>query len=76
MTILFNIFLVVFFVLLNAFFVVAEFSMVKVRRSQISMLAADGRPAAALVLQPGDIPAGKSRRGDTAYRAGPIHAAV
>ena len=46
MTILFNIFLVVFFVLLNAFFVVAEFSMVKVRRSQISMLAADGRPAA------------------------------
>lgn len=46
MTILFNIFLVIFFVLLNAFFVVAEFSMVKVRSSQISMLAAEGRPAA------------------------------
>ena len=46
MTILFNIIIVMFFVLLNAFFVVAEFSMVKVRKSQISMLAADGRPAA------------------------------
>ena len=46
MTILFNLVIVMFFVLLNAFFVVAEFSMVKVRKSQISMLAADGRPAA------------------------------
>lgn len=38
--------LVVFFLLMNAFFVVAEFSLVRVRRSQIDMLAAEGRAGA------------------------------
>ena len=38
--------LVVFFLLMNAFFVVAEFSLVRVRRSQIDMLAAEGKPGA------------------------------
>ncbi len=38
--------LVLFFLLMNAFFVVAEFSLVRVRRSQIDMLAAEGKPGA------------------------------
>ena len=38
--------LVVFFLLMNAFFVVAEFSLVRVRRSQIDMLAAEGKAGA------------------------------
>ncbi len=38
--------LVVFFLLMNAFFVVAEFSLVRVRRSQIDVLAAEGKPGA------------------------------
>ncbi|MBS5451335.1 MAG: HlyC/CorC family transporter [Coriobacteriia bacterium] len=38
--------LVVFFLLMNAFFVVAEFSLVRVRKSQVDMLAAEGRPGA------------------------------
>lgn len=36
--------LVVFFLLMNAFFVVAEFSLVRVRKSQIDMLVEEGRP--------------------------------
>ena len=35
--------LVVFFLLMNAFFVIAEFSLVRVRKSQIDMLAEEGR---------------------------------
>ncbi len=46
MTILLNIFLVLFFVLMNAFFVVAEFAMVKVRKSRIEVLASGGSVAA------------------------------
>ena len=38
--------LVLFFLLMNAFFVVAEFSLVRVRRSQIDMLVAEGKPGA------------------------------
>lgn len=38
--------LVVFFLLMNAFFVVAEFSLVRVRKSQVDMLAAEGKPGA------------------------------
>ncbi len=38
--------LVVFFLLMNAFFVVAEFSLVRVRRSQIDMLVVEGKPGA------------------------------
>ncbi len=38
--------LVLFFLLMNAFFVVAEFSLVRVRRSQIDMLASEGKPGA------------------------------
>lgn len=38
--------LVLFFLLMNAFFVVAEFSLVRVRRSQIELLAEEGRPGA------------------------------
>lgn len=38
--------LVVFFLLMNAFFVVAEFALVRVRRSQIDMLAAEGKRGA------------------------------
>lgn len=41
-----NIILVLFFVLMNAFFVVAEFSMVRIRKSQVNMLAANGNTAA------------------------------
>jgi CBS domain containing-hemolysin-like protein len=42
MLILFNIFLVLLFVLLNAFFVLSEFAMVKVRKSRIELLASKG----------------------------------
>lgn len=42
MLILLNIFLVLFFVLLNAFFVLAEFAMVKVRKSRVELLASKG----------------------------------
>ena len=38
--------LVVFFLLMNAFFVVAEFSLVRVRKSQVDMLVAEGRAGA------------------------------
>lgn len=38
--------LVVFFLLMNAFFVVAEFSLVRVRKSQVDMLATEGRAGA------------------------------
>ena len=38
--------LVVFFLLMNAFFVVAEFALVRVRPSQIDVLVAEGRPGA------------------------------
>lgn len=43
---LLNIIIVLFFVFMNAFFVVAEFSMVKIRKSQVNMLAAGGNTAA------------------------------
>ena len=36
--------LVLFFLLMNAFFVVAEFSLVRVRKSQVDMLVEEGRP--------------------------------
>lgn len=42
MQILVNIVLVMFFVLMNAFFVLAEFAMVKVRKSRIELLASRG----------------------------------
>ncbi len=42
MIILLNIVLVIFFVLMNAFFVVAEFALVKVRKTRIEVLAAGG----------------------------------
>lgn len=42
MLILLNLFLVLVFVFLNAFFVLAEFSMVKVRKSRIELLASTG----------------------------------
>ncbi len=38
--------LVVVFLLMNAFFVVAEFSLVRVRKSQIELLVEEGRPGA------------------------------
>ena len=46
MLILLNILLIVFFVLMNAFFVVAEFAMVKVRKSRIEVLASTGSTSA------------------------------
>ena len=36
--------LVLFFLLMNAFFVMAEFSLVRVRKSQVDMLVEEGRP--------------------------------
>jgi CBS domain containing-hemolysin-like protein len=42
MIILINILLVLFFVLMNAFFVCAEFSLVKVRKSRLEVLASTG----------------------------------
>lgn len=42
MIIILNIFLILFFVLMNSFFVVAEFAMVKVRKSRIEVLASGG----------------------------------
>ncbi len=41
-----DILLILFFVLMNAFFVVSEFAMVKVRKSRIEVLAAGGSAAA------------------------------
>lgn len=38
--------LVVFFLLMNAFFVMAEFSLVRVRKSQIELLLEEGKPGA------------------------------
>ncbi len=38
--------LVLFFLLMNAFFVIAEFSLVRVRKSQIELLVEEGRPGA------------------------------
>lgn len=42
LVIILNIFLILFFVFMNAFFVVAEFAMVKVRKSRIGILASGG----------------------------------
>lgn len=42
MTFVISIILVVFFLLMNAFFVVAEFSLVRVRKSQIDLLVEEG----------------------------------
>lgn len=38
-----SLFLVLFFLLMNAFFVVAEFSLVRIRKSQVEMLQSSGR---------------------------------
>lgn len=46
MLILLNIILILFFVFMNAFFVVAEFAMVKVRKSRMEVLASGGSVAA------------------------------
>ncbi|MDF2987022.1 MAG: hypothetical protein K0R50_2532, partial [Eubacterium sp.] len=46
MVIILNIILILFFVLMNAFFVVAEFAMVKVRKSRIEVLASGGSVSA------------------------------
>ena len=42
MSIAISLILVVFFLLMNAFFVVAEFSLVRIRKSQVDMLVANG----------------------------------
>lgn len=41
-----NLLLVLFFLLMNAFFVVAEFALVRVRKSQVDILVEEGRPGA------------------------------
>lgn len=41
-----NLLLVLFFLLMNAFFVVAEFALVRVRKSQVEILVEEGRPGA------------------------------
>ena len=41
-----SLFLVLFFLLMNAFFVAAEFSLVRVRKSQVEILVDEGRSAA------------------------------
>lgn len=46
--------LVVFFLLMNAFFVIAEFSLVRVRKSQIEILLEEGRPGAKRAAQIAD----------------------
>lgn len=43
--------LVVFFLLMNAFFVIAEFAMVRVRKSQIEIAVEEGRPGAKTALE-------------------------
>jgi len=48
-SILFGLLGVVFFVLLNAFFVAAEFSLVSVRRTRVEQLVAEGNRTAAVV---------------------------
>ena len=47
---------VLFFVLLNAFFVAAEFGLVSVRRTRVEELAAQGHPTAAIVRRALDDP--------------------
>ena len=44
--------LVVFFLLMNAFFVMAEFSLVRVRKSQVELLVEEGKPGAKLRILP------------------------
>lgn len=46
MMIVINVLLILFFVLMNAFFVVAEFAMVKVRKSRLEVLSSEGSVAA------------------------------
>ena len=41
-----SLFLVLFFLLMNAFFVAAEFSLVRVRKSQVEILVDEGRSGA------------------------------
>lgn len=43
--------LVVFFLLMNAFFVIAEFAMVRVRKSQIEIAVEEGKPGAKTALE-------------------------
>ena len=42
MSFVISIILVIFFLLMNAFFVVAEFSLVRVRKSQIDLMLEEG----------------------------------
>lgn len=48
---LFNLFLVIFLVFLNGFFVAAEFAMVKIRASRLSQLVAEGSRRAKIAQQ-------------------------
>lgn len=45
--------LVVLFLLMNAFFVIAEFSLVRVRKSQIEILVEEGKKGAKRALRNG-----------------------
>ena len=47
----FNLILVLFLVLLNAFFVVSEFSIVKIRRTKLEELAHNGNKRAKIALK-------------------------
>lgn len=49
MSVALSLFLVLFFVLMNAFFVVAEFSLVRIRKPQVEILVEDGRTGARYV---------------------------
>ena len=46
--------LVVLFLLMNAFFVIAEFSLVRVRKSQIEILVEEGKKGAKRALEMAD----------------------
>jgi CBS domain containing-hemolysin-like protein len=46
----FNLLLAVLLVLLNGFFVAAEFALVKVRSTRVAQLAGEGRPSARMAL--------------------------
>ncbi len=47
MSIAVSLLLVVFFLFMNAFFVMAEFSLVRVRKTQVDLLVEEKRPGAA-----------------------------
>lgn len=48
---IFNLFLVIILVLLNGFFVAAEFSLVKVRQSRLTQLVSEGNKRATYALK-------------------------